>query len=156
MRNFSGIERTHDMQAVKAIMSHPRIWPHIHDDSVSEPAPADLEHLIWLLATDTAGPAAVFLFYPLTAVSYEGHVSVLPRVWGKSAEYARQAIEWMFANTPCERICGATPADNILALRFNKRIGFQCRGVRPRAFVRNGQPVDLVLSSVEKSGWAHA
>lgn len=156
MRTTARVKRTHDMQAVQAIMSHPRIWPHIHDDSVREPAPADHEHLVWLLAVDDDKPVGVFLFYPLTAVSYEGHVSMLPCAWGRSVEYAKDAIEWMFANTPCERICGATPADNILALRFNRRIGFECRGVRPRAFVRDGKPIDLVLSAVERKDWAHA
>jgi RimJ/RimL family protein N-acetyltransferase len=147
------VGRTHDMELVRGILSHPAIWPWIHDDGASEPAPVDHETLFWLLVTDPH-PAGVFLLHAHNHVTYEVHTCLLPRTWGAQAREATQmGRRWMFENTPCQKIVTNIPEDNALALRFAKRCGMTVEGVNRQSFLKNGELLDQHVLGLTKKEW---
>lgn len=147
------ISRTHDMGLVRAILADPAIWPHIHDDGATEPAPIDHEGLYWLLVDDGA-PAGVFLLHAHNTVTYEVHTCLLPRIWGAKARKASELGKaWMFDNTPCQKLITHVPAYNLHALRFSERCGFKREGVNRASFLRNGELLDQHLLGYTKKEW---
>jgi hypothetical protein len=111
-----------------------------------------IEHpAIWyVVAGSDAGVVyGLFMFVPQNAICYEVHNCFLPRAWGRQAlEAGRGASGWMFANSPCRRIVGATPAYLRLALAFAKRSGMVEYGINPKAFLKNGVLHDLILTGI--------
>lgn len=147
------IERTHDMALVRSIMSHPAIFPHIHDDSVTECAPIDHEGLYWMLVSD-GEPAGVFLVHAHNAVCFEMHTCLLPRIWGKDAACAAQLLlAWAFNDTQCKKMITAVPSYNRAALRFAKAGGMVQEGVNRASFLRNGELIDQIMLGITKQEW---
>lgn len=147
------IERTSDMGVVHSILSHPAIWPHIHDDGAIECAPTDHDNFYWMLVSDGA-PAGVFLLHAHNLVCYEVHTCLLPRIWGDGAlQAARLCRAWMFENTPCQKLITNVPAYNVVALRFARRCGFTQEGVNRQSFLRNGELLDQHVLGLTKKEW---
>ena len=57
-------------------------------------------------------------------------------------EAVRQAVEWMFANTPVIRIFAAAYATNSASQRVLVKTGFRHVGTFRKAFFKNGAFVD--------------
>lgn len=145
------IERTRDMGLVRAILSHPAIWPHIHDDGVEEPGPVDADGLYWLLID---GGAGVFLLHQHNTVTYEVHTCLLPEMWGDKAKEATYLCRrWMFEHTPCRKLITNVPAYNLLALRFAKRCGMTTEGVNRKSYLKNGELMDQHVLGLTKEEW---
>jgi RimJ/RimL family protein N-acetyltransferase len=147
------IGRTHDMEAVREIMAHPAIWPHIHDDGVRAPAPSDVDAAYWLMVEDDK-PAGVFLLHPHNFATYEIHTCLLPRIWGAGAmEAGRLVLRWMFENTRCLKIITHVPQDNPAALRFARRNGLKDEGVNRASFLKNGVLLDQHMLGITRREW---
>lgn len=149
------IERTHDMALVAQIMSHPAVWPHIHDDGVLECVPEDHAALNWLLVVDGDGqPGGVFLVHALNSFCYEMHTCMLPSMWGRKAARAAQLLlAWAFENTQCEKMVTNVPAYNRAALRFAIAGGMQQEGINRASFMRGGQMLDQITLGITKQEW---
>lgn len=142
------------MEIVRSILSHPAIWPHIHDDLSNECNPLDAEGLFWLLIEDEEGPAGVFLLHAHNGVCYEVHTCLLPRTWGAKAREATQLCRsWMFENTPCQKLITNVPEYNLLALRFAKRCGMTPEGVNRKSYLKNGVLMDQTVLGLTKEEW---
>lgn len=147
------ISRTHDMELVRGILAHPAIWPHIHDDSVTEPGPIDHPGFFWMLV-DEEGPAGVFLLHAHNAVCFEVHTCLLPRIWGpKAKEAADLCLGWMVENTPCQKMITHVPEGNVLALRFARKVGFAHEGVNRKSFLKNGELLDQQVLGLTAQEW---
>ena len=147
-------ERTHDMQLVREIISHPAIWPHVHDDGVTEPNPIDHEALYWVLITDEEKPLGVFLCHAHNTACYEMHTCILPESRGdKAAKAAQLFAGWMFNNTPCKKLITHVPEYNRIAYRFAKRGGMKDEGVNRASFLRYGVLIDQYLLGITKEEW---
>jgi RimJ/RimL family protein N-acetyltransferase len=142
------------MKVVREILSHPSIWPHVHDDGATEPNPLDVPGLFWLLVEDEEGVAGVFLLHAHNLACYEVHTCLLPRTWGEQARQATHLCRaWMFENTPCQKLITNVPADNLLALRFAKRCGMTPEGVNRKSYLKNGELLDQHVLGLTKEEW---
>jgi len=147
------IERTHDMELVREILSHPSIWPHIHEDGTDEPAPDDHEQFHWMLVSDGA-PAGVFLLHPRTSRCLEMHTCLLPRIWGAGAsEAARLLANYVFQELGALKLVTNVPASNRRALRFAQASGGKIEGVNRASFMRNGVMEDLIMLGLTYEEW---
>lgn len=147
------IARTHDMETVRGILAHPAIWPHIHDDSASEPQPIDHPGFFWMLVDDD-GPAGVFLLHAHNSVCYEVHTCLLPRIWGaKARQAANMLCGWLFENTPAQKMITNVPAGNLLALRLAKKVGFIPEGINRKSFLKGGVLLDQHVLGLTDQEW---
>lgn len=149
------IHRTHDMEVVAAIMSHPAIWPHVAEDGADKPDPVDHDSLNWMLITDDNGNAAgAFLVFARGQVCYEMHTMILPEYWGVRASAAAQALlEWAFTETDCQKMVTSVPANNRAALRFAIANGMHHEGVNRASYLRGGQLIDQISLGITKQEW---
>ena len=148
------IERTRDYAAVRAIVTHPRLYRRLADDFSPAPEnwePAVDERIYYLLVRHQGNVIGAAMFHPETACCYQGHLAVLPEAWGPTSVAASRAlIRWMFANSPCVRLVVHIPEENRLALRLARAAGMSRFGLNERAVSRGGRLCNLVLLGISK------
>lgn len=149
------LERTHDMDLVGAIMRHPAIWPHVHDDGVTDWAPIDHEAIHWMLVVlDNGEPGGLFMVHALNSFCYEMHTALLPRMWGaESAKAGQMLAAWVFTETQCRKLVTNVPAYNRAARRFAVAAGGRQEGVNRSSFMRHGVMVDQIFYGITIQEW---
>ena len=145
--------RIYDLDLVKTVLCHPRIWPHIGDDYAGDRAgfEPNSDSRIWYVAASDGELLGLFMFLPRSTVLWEEHVAMLPHAWGTRAFKAgRRVIPWLFRHSTCRRLIGEVPASNTLAIRYAEACGFARFGVNRQAFMRGGMLEDLILMGISK------
>ncbi len=144
--------QTYDLRLVKGICTLPRVWPHIGDDFVPEAwafQPNEDPRIVYLLASETL-LVGLLTFLPQNTVCWESHIILLPRRKTQGHVILRGALDWMFENTTAQRIVGAVPAYNRLAVQVAQRAGMTQYGINPRSFQKHGKLEDQVLFGLSK------
>lgn len=96
---------------------------------------------------------ACFLFLPMVSVTYDSHVAVLPKSRGPQAvESGKQAIEWMWDNSPARKIVANVPENRDDVVRYVLRVGFKKEGTMTEAFLKDGKLRDLIMFGINKEG----
>lgn len=150
-------ERSTDYELIRAIITHPKLWPYISDDN--SPAREDYRPIesesVWYVVARTrdaevgAYVLGMWVFHPLNSICWEVHTCVLPRAWGHvGLEAARQLPEWIWENTPCRRIVTNVPSTNRLALQFALRAGMTIFGCNRASFLKDGKLCDQVCLGI--------
>lgn len=152
MLNFS---RSDDWPLIREIMTHPRVWPHISEDtspSVDEFVPCEHESFWYVLVSNDTGPLGLFLLQPHNGVHWEVHTCLLPAGWiHGSRAIAAEAIAWLWRHAPrLERLTTIVPQNNLLALRFAEAMGMIEYGVNPNSVLKGGQLLDQVLLGMNR------
>jgi RimJ/RimL family protein N-acetyltransferase len=146
--------RTADLDLVRSILTHPRIYPWAGDDSAPaaegfQPNPDD--RIWYVLVHDGVELLGLLVFLPHVSVCWEVHCALLPCAWGpRTAEALSGAFGWIWARTECRRVVAAVPAGNKLACRLAFRAGMDVEGVRPGSWLKRGRLEDLILFGIGK------
>lgn len=148
------VQRTHDMATVRQIVTHPAIWPHAHEDGMTDAwEPEDSEAMMWVLVTDPH-PIGVFLVHPRGVQCLEMHTCLLPIAWGPTAAHAAQLLlKWAFQSGNCRKMVTSVPAYNRAALRFAKAGGMTQEGINRASYLHNGEMVDQIMLGVTREEW---
>ena len=143
-------QRTTDLELVRTILIHPKIYPLIGDDfaPTRERFTPNADPRIWYVTA----PGGLFTFLPDSEVCWQGHVAFLPESWGRIARAAGKAIlPWLWENTPCRRVIASIPAFNRLAVRYSSRVmGMRIMGMNEKSFLKNGRMWDQVLLGISR------
>lgn len=146
-------ERTTDLEFVRTVMTHPKIWDGISDDGSPPPdqfSPADSPAIHYVVAHDETGLIGVWAFYPQNSVCFDVHTMMMPRARGRRAVDAAQSVAaWMFEQTACKKITTTVPSCNPQALWFAKKAGMKVIGVNEKSFVKNGEIFDQTILGIQ-------
>ncbi len=155
-------EYTTDTALVRSILTLPRIYRRLGDDS--KPAAKDFRvradhRASWVLAkTERASgetAAALFMLVPIVGGRVECHFCVLPQFWGRGIEIVRAFVEWVWKNTRYRKITGPIRGDNRLALKLAREAGFSVLLVKAAKLMRYGKPVDEVIVGLDRPKVKH-
>jgi RimJ/RimL family protein N-acetyltransferase len=148
------IERTTNMDRVKAIITHPKVYPYVTDDAspkAEDYQPVDHPLVVYALATDGDEVLGVWTLVPQNAICWEVHTSLLPCSYGqRSRDAAKIMLEWLWANTPCLRVITNVPRYNRVAYRFAKDAGLKEFGVNEKSFLKGGNLHDQIMLGISK------
>ena len=147
------LSRTNDMELIKNILLHPKIYPHIHDDGTTGCDPAYHPDIYWMLVTDE-DPVGAFMIHPSTSTCFEIHTCLMPVIWGKKAKIAASLVlDWAFDTLCCSKLITRVPAYNMAALRFAKSAGFQIEGINRESYMHCGKLEDQIMLGITKGEW---
>jgi RimJ/RimL family protein N-acetyltransferase len=143
------LKPTTDTDRIRAVFTHPSIWPHITDDTCVptdewEPVLVDGTH--YLMPDDDS---ACFFLHRHTSLHWEVHSGVLPEHRGASRTLVMDGLDWMRANTTARVISTYVPRGNFAAGALAKACGFSKVGIVPASILRNGSAVDQTLYVLE-------
>jgi RimJ/RimL family protein N-acetyltransferase len=145
-------ERTHDLCVVASVYTLPRVWPWIGDDYAPEPwtfQPNNDPRIVYLFCREKS-LVGLFTFLPQNTVCWEVHIILLPRRKTRGHVILRGALDWMFENSTAQRIVGAVPQYNRLAVQVARRAGMKIYGLNPNSFMKNGKLENQVLFGLSK------
>lgn len=142
---------TRDLDLIRPAVCHERIYSRTTDDN-SPPREEFNPPELCLYATVWQGEeyGGIFGLVPHNSVLAELHTALLPSMWGDAAEIGRQFIAWVFSVTRFQRLIGAIPEFNRLALRMAKSSGMTEYGVNPASFLKYGTLHSLIMVGVSK------
>jgi hypothetical protein len=150
------IERTHNIDLIRKIVSHPRALPSVSDDASPLPEnwTPDTEKDIYLLARDSHGALlGLFGLNKQNSVCYHWHVVMLPAGYGESGRLAaKEFFDWVWKHTECIRLVGEVPKFNHLAFWFALRVGMKIFAVNPSSYLRFGKLHDMILFGMSRPG----
>lgn len=147
------IVRTFDLELVRQTMTHPKVYPHISDDTSPEPEefiPPENDLIMYLAGYEHGEYRGLFMFHPVNGVTLEVHTCLLPSAYGKAHEFTAKALEHIWINTSAVRIITQVPDCNRLAKVLAEKTGMTEYGVNPKSFLHNGELYDIHLLGISK------
>ena len=150
------LEETRDVSVIRAVMTHPRLWPWLSHDfspSAAEFWPSCTPGVHYLEARSDQGELlGLCIAHALNPVCWEVDHAILPHAWGATAIAIGRALgHWVWDNTDAQTVVGMTPSDNRLACRYAQTLGMVETGRIPKAFQRRGLLHDLVIFTQHRS-----
>lgn len=147
------VYRTNDLDYVRSVLTHPKIWRHIVDDGNGLPDEfnvPDSDSIYWLVPND-GSDLGVFMVHPVNNFMFEVHTALLPEAYGDKAKIAaKKLIEWVFENTQCLKLITHVPEYNRLAYKFALNAGMKEEGLITKSFMRNGKLIDQYVLGIGK------
>jgi hypothetical protein len=153
--------RTCDMDLVRRVMTHPKVWPWISDDFA--PAPEDFQPLdhpgivyVEAIVPDGSGPGqekllGLWIFAPQNGACWEVHTCLLPgHGFLRAREAARAMAEWIWEHTACLRIVTNVPRCNRAAYAFARAAGMQEFGTNEGSYMKNGRVWDQIMLGLSR------
>ena len=141
--------RTEDVEYIRSVFTHPKVYPYISDDS--SPPAESFEPVIrpdvHYIRPEDGG--ACFMYHPHSSVMWEVHSAVLPEFRSRSHEFASGSVRWMAENTKAKCLITHVPAGNDAAMRLALSVGFLLVGIVPKSYLKSGVLLDQALLSME-------
>ena len=148
------LERTREWEAIKAVVTHPKVYLHVSDDfspSAEAWEPIKDDTAWYVLVRDAEEVLGLWAFFPENAICWDVHTCLLPTAYGERARQAvNQVPDWIWQHTQCVRIVTKVPAYNRIALKFAKVAGMTEYGCNPRSYMKDGKLHDLILLGMSK------
>ena len=145
------IQPTTDTALIRSVVTDKAVWPHVSDDGADlETYQPPIDGVLWLGVFDGECLGA-YMVHQHNAITWEIHTCLLPQAWGEKARQAgRLVLDWIFANTACQKLITQVPQTNPLALRYAKRCGLVVEGNNRQSFLKNGQAIDQIQLGITK------
>ena len=159
MRHGLVVSRTEDVALVRSVIGHPGVRKFLLDDNeeVAVPLHPSIYYLSVRQAQFMDGAVAdaligVVAFIPVNTITWNPHIGILPehQGCGLGTFAMREAVAWMFANTPCRKVVAYPPAFNGAMVSVFKKCGFRIEGHSPDSFLWHGKIHDRLLMGIEK------
>lgn len=148
------IERTDDFALIKELLSHPKLWREISDDTSVAIKDKWMPDPTWLylLAKRDDEIVGVVAFHALNGITVMSHIHILPKFWGERLdEVIPEVRKWLKLNTKVKKVVSTVPADCKQVLEAVKRYGFNMEGFSPKSIERKGHVVGQYLFGMEIS-----
>lgn len=146
------IERTNNYPLLMRIATHPRIYRPTSDDASPLPGAVRIperEDCIYLLARIDQQILGFVAFCPVNGVTFDAHLCFLTR--GPVNQQAFQKmLGWMWGATKAQRIIGAVPSYNRLAIRFAEKAGFSVYGVNQKSWMKNKRLYSMICLGISR------
>jgi len=146
-----------DLYRVDRVLKHDSIYPFISDDNSLSVDEFTTEGIlkndnVYVLSPDEY---TVFIAFPFNSVTYDIHVNmVAPEGRGKNAEVTtRMMLEYMFTETPCQKLISVIPFSCENVLLFALKMGMKLEGIIKKSYLKNGELQDQRLLGMTKEYW---
>jgi RimJ/RimL family protein N-acetyltransferase len=146
------ISKTENLDLVRSIIIHPKIYPHVSDDGSPSPedfiAPPNVTYCLIHEGEDIGG---VYIIVPVNFICCDIHTCILPHWWGEKAKKSiLDFVEWIFKETAYEKIISWIPDNNQRALKFALQAGFKVEGLNTKSYKKDGILYDQIMVGLTK------
>ena len=145
--------RTRDLELIRSIATHPKVWPTLGDDLVADPeqwTPVLHDGIWYVLVEEDGRVRGMFIFFPENSVCWQVHVCMLPEAWGTAGRAAREVFVWLWRQTSCRRIAASIPVWNAPAIHCALRAGMEPFGVNRHSSLKNARLHHQLLLGISR------
>lgn len=148
------VERTHDKELIKSIITREDIWSVIAEDGqeVDDFKP-ECDSDCWLVVNDDNLTVGLYNLHPENRITLEAHIHILPEY---RRDYAHAAgvsfFKWFMEECPEQyhKLIVKIPALYPNVRRFVEAFGLKLEGTWTESHLKDGNLVDLWLLSITK------
>ena len=148
--------RTKDVDFIHSILRHPEIYPLITDDGCPPPEEYDVTEIVERSLCIYLSPNkySLFVYRPITSVTWEVHANVLKPGRGIEAIRAgRESVQYMFSKTGAQKLVAYIPVMFPNVLRYSLKVGFEVEGISKKSIRKAGRLYDRCLLGLCKEDW---
>ena len=144
------VERTFNLDIIKSIVEHPELRDLLTEDGEVVHVPSHPD-IYWLLSYNKDILRGFVGFIPINSITWNPHIAILPEFRGCGTDTMYAGIQWMFQNTPCQKIVAYPPGYNKAMIRVFEKCGLHREGLSPDSFMFRGKVYDRILMGIERS-----
>ena len=143
-----------DIEDVHRILKHPDIWGVITDDGACSKEEFDMTEVlkndkVYVLLPEEN---ILFLFFPVNAITWDGHINALKDSRGEKARQATiDVMEYMFTKTPCQKIIVYIAEIFSKVISHVIRCGFGQEGCLIGSYLKNGKIYNQHILGITKT-----
>ena len=127
-----------NIEDAERIINHPQIYPCVKDDG-SPPEFYVPEGMVTVVAYDPDAVACT-AFHWRNSSTIEVHVQVIPEARQKSLKYGELMLEWLWENTPAQKMVGLV--HDRKTLLWTLKLGFKIEGICTASLQQNGRLIN--------------
>jgi len=148
-----------DTERADMVMKDPSIFPYILDDISNDyykENPYSLKPVLEIDAIYVLMPddLSVFLAVPVNGTTYDFHCNIVKSNRGEKGDSSfRAAIDYLFDETPCEKLVSYIPSCFMNVKRHSERMGFKQEGRLTNSISRGGIFYDHFIVSLNRDKW---
>ena len=135
-----------NIEDAEYIINHPDIYPCVKDDGSPESF-AVPEGMVTIVVYDP-DPVACTAFHWRNTITIEVHTQVLPEARKMSYEYGRVMLDWIWSNTPAEKLVGLV--HDRKTLLWTLKLGFKKEGVCTASLKQNGRFINQAYIGISR------
>ena len=142
-----------DIMKMKRVITDPSVIASSSDDSGSQ----DPDHAIEMILDDPRVVAlmphknSMFIFVAMNTILYEVHAAIIDGPTRKNfMKHGRAVLDYMFANTTCQKVMALIPEYNRATAIFAGNIGFKREGVLTESFFKDEVLHDQIVFGLKK------
>lgn len=140
---------TTDKELIKSIFNHPKVYKLSSDDCSPEVYEPDIHPgVVFLTNEEKTGMVRID---QMNGICCQVHAAMLPKAYGRGAEFVRDTIRWGFQNTRYIKIVAIIPDYNRLIVKIVKKCGFTKEGVLRKSFLKNWKLHKQVIYGLTKN-----
>lgn len=149
------IERTHDKELIRLILTDPRIWDTIAEDGEQSGLfEVDLEKNCFLAIKNNDMCIGIYILHPFNGCTLEIHANLLP-IYRKefATESGEKMLDWFRDEGPekYEKLIAKIPVIYPHVYHFTMNRGFKDEGRLVNAYRKNGELHDIHILGLERN-----
>jgi len=124
------------------ILNHPEVYPWVTWEGYKGNVHSSVDVELTGYSGDEA--IAIWRFHALCPGVWTVHVASLPGTQGmaKAFEEVKRRIKWK--GEGARKLIAFIPADNVKAIKYAEKLGFECEGLSNGVWPRNGEFHDII------------
>jgi hypothetical protein len=141
-----------DIENVHRILKHPDIWDAIADDGASK-EDFDMTPVLENENTYVLLPHEdiLFLIFPVNAITWDIHINALKEARGEAHRVSIEVLEYMFTQTPCQKIIAYIAEIFPTVIRHTIKCGLGQEGCLIGSYLKNGEIYNQHILGITKS-----
>lgn len=146
------IKQSTDYRMIVAIITHPALYKLTYGQETRvEDFKLDTNKTYYLASKDN-NPVGVFEVEPLTKITFQAHMALLPTIHGKgSRECVLDALKHMKETTEYKKVFVPVPISSRYVIKVLKDLNFDLCGYMKQAVIYNDKLTDLLLFDFDLS-----
>ena len=135
-------------QDAEGIIRHRDIYPLVSDDHAGDSDDWQMPPGMDAVVVYDPEPVACISYHYRSMSMIEIHIQILPQARGKSLEYGKAMMKWLWANLPVVKIVGMIHDER--TLKYAIKNGFSIEGVCTKSLQKDGQMIDQTHIGIER------
>lgn len=139
-----------DFNDIQNLILHEKVWDWVSDDGAIKDDFEISDNDVYLSVIHDDVTCAYFMLSPINSICWEIHTLVKPEYWGKSLDYTKEVVLWIFDNTTCLKIITFVPETNHKAIKLAEKTGMKREGFINKSWLKNGELFGQYILGISK------
>ena len=141
-----------DIQEIRSIQTHPKIFKYISDDLTPEDFIPDTKRCVYLGLYLDETLYGCLMVEPVNSITASLHFCILPQLYGHLSEIREMVVNWL-NTTKLLKVIAFSPVWNKLIIKTARQVGMKEEGRLTKSFLYKWKLHDQIIFGATKAEW---